>query len=731
VHAHAAAQTAPSGADRPQNPSQHSPAPSAEPHGEPTAGPSAPAAAPADEQFDDTRPVTRDWLQGAPEADAGPAEADDDATAVVAAGPVGGGGSGGARTLDRQAGSGEPDDPGTQPRAPVGALPARPDPPRDGGGPPPVSGAPPAGRRGPWWRRPAALVPAVAVGVLAAAYGADLLLSSGEMPRNTVVAGVEIGGLSRAGAATALEQDLAPRVAADHTVVADDVEATLSPATAGIALDVEGTVDAAAEQPLNPWTRLTSLFEDRPVEPEITGDETALAAQLETVAAQVDRAPVDATIALEGTTPTLVEPVDGRTLDREGAAQAVTDALASGGDPATPIELPVEVTPVRVDADEARRVLEETVTPGLAAPVTVASSDGAASAEVPVAAIAAGLTFTPQDDGELAVAIDPAALQEALGDALGVFGVPPEDARFEVSGDAVSIVPSADGTGVDPAQLADQLLGVLPDPAPRTVTAELGPVPAEFTTAEAEALGIREPISSFTTNFTSAASGTNIRVVAEEVDGALVLPGETFSLNTFTGPRGTAQGYVPAAVISGGELSTAVGGGISQFATTMFNAVFFAGLEDVFHKPHSFYISRYPAGREATVYEGAIDLVWRNDSDTGVFIDTQWVPGAITVTFYGTKRYEIQSVSSDRTNYREPAVMDRVDDGDCTPQGGIPGFDITVTRIFRDLQSGAEIRRESFFTSYAAEAVINCIPPEAAPAPDGQSTPPSSASPGG
>jgi vancomycin resistance protein YoaR len=567
--------------------------------------------------------------------------------------------------------------------------------------------------------------------VLAAAYGVDLLVSSGEIPRNTVVAGVDIGGLSPAAAADTLERLLAPRMVADHTVVAADVEATLSPVTAGIELDVDRTIDAAAEQPLNPWTRLVTLVSDRSVDPEITGDETALAAQIETIAAQVDRAPVDATIVLENTTPSLVEPADGRVLDREGSAEAITSALASGGDPATPIELPVEVSPVRVDTEEAQRVLDETVTPALAAPVQVTSADGATSAEVPVAAIAAGLTFTPQDDGELAVSIDPAALQAALGDGLGVFGTPAEDARFEISGGAVTVVPSVDGTGVDPQQLADQLLGVLTAPAPRSVTAELGPVPADFTTEEAQALGIREEISSFTTNFTSTASGTNIRVVAEEVDGALVMPGETFSLNTFTGPRGTAQGYVPANVISGGEISTAVGGGISQFATTMFNAVFFAGLEDVYHKPHSFYISRYPAGREATVYEGVIDLVWTNDTDTGIFVDTNWVPGAITVTFYGTKRYEIESISSERRNHRQPAVQERVDDGDCNPQGGIPGFDITVTRVFRDLTTGAEIRRENFNTSYAAEAVINCVPPPA-PAPGPEGTPPASpSSPGG
>jgi vancomycin resistance protein YoaR len=573
----------------------------------------------------------------------------------------------------------------------------------------------------PWWRRPAVVAPVAAVGVLAAAYGVDLLVSNGDVPRNTVVAGVDLGGLSPAAATERLQTELAPRVVADHVVLADDVEATLSPATAGITLDVEGTVERAGEQPLNPWTRLATLVDEREVAPVITGEDTALAAQIDVIAEQVDRAPVDATIAIEGTSAGVVEPVAGRTLDREGAADAVTTALASGGDPGTPIELPVDVTEVSVDAAEAQRVLDETVTPGLAAPVTVTSQDGATSVEVPETAIAASLTFTPQEDGGLAVAVDPAALQEAMGDDFAEFGTPAEDARFELSGGSVSIVPSVDGTGVDPAALATHLLDVLPQPAPRTVTADLGPVPAEFSTAEAEALGIREEISSFTTNFTSAASGTNIRVAAAEIDGALVRPGETFSLNGHTGPRTTAQGYVEAGVIQNGAFDTAVGGGVSQVATTMFNAVFFAGLEDVYHKPHSFYISRYPAGREATVYEGAIDLQWRNDTDTGIYVDTQWTPNSLTVTFYGTKRYDIESISSDRYNLREPVVQEKPDDGSCKPQAGSTGFDITVTRVFRDPASEAEVKREDFRTRYAAEPRITCVPvaaPAAPPAPD-------------
>jgi vancomycin resistance protein YoaR len=678
------------------------------------------------EDLDDTRPVTRDWLLGAPDAGQAGLPAEPDHTASPA------GDTAPATDVPTPEAAGAADAP--EPAlAETGPLTGGDDTGSDTPEGPPPPGAPPAGSpRGRWWRRRAVLAPVGALVLLGAAYGVDLLVSSGDIPRHTVVAGVDIGGLSPAKAATTLERDLAPRVAADHAVVADDVQATLSPAAAGLALDVDGTVDAADDQPLNPWTRLVTLFSDRTVDPVLSTDHTALDAQLETIAEQVDRAPADATIAIEGTTASVVPPADGRKLDREGAADAIAAALTSGADPETPIDLPVDVAPVHVDADEAQRVLDETVTPALSAPVSINSQDGATHTEIPVTAIAGSLTFTPQEDGTLAVAVDPAALQTAMGDEFSRFGIPAEDARFEISGGSVSVVPSVDGTGIDPTHLAEQLLPVLTDPAPRSVTADLGPVPADFTTEEAQALGIKEEISSFTTHFTSTASGTNIRVVAAEVDGALVKPGETFSLNTFTGPRGTAQGYVEAAVISGGQLSKAVGGGISQFATTMFNAVFFAGLEDVHHKPHSFYISRYPAGREATVYEGVIDLQWRNDGDTGVYVDTSWSPGSITVTFYGTKRYEIEAIEGPRTNHRQPAVQDKVDDGNCTPQSGVPGFDVTVTRVFRDLNTGAEIRRENFNTHYAAEAVIHCVPP-AGSSPPGQdgTTPAGGPSPGG
>ena len=147
--------------------------------------------------------------------------------------------------------------------------------------------------------------------------------------------------------------------------------------------------------------------------------------------------------------------------------------------------------------------------------------------------------------------------------------------------------------------------------------------------------------------------------MAEEVDGAIVKPGDTFSLNGYTGPRTAAQGYVEAGVIKDGAPSREVGGGISQFATTLYNASYFAAMTDAGHKEHSYYISRYPAAREATVFQNhdgssVIDLKFTNDSTTGVAIQTIWTPDSITVKIWGTKHYDVESVTGDRTDFTKP-----------------------------------------------------------------------------
>ncbi len=228
----------------------------------------------------------------------------------------------------------------------------------------------------------------------------------------------------------------------------------------------------------------------------------------------------------------------------------------------------------------------------------------------------------------------------------------------------------------------------------------------EVTTADAEALGVDEIVSEFATTHTDNAGRTeNLRIAAAAVSGTLLLPGETFSLNETLGRRTAAKGYNEAGVIVGGRLTEALGGGVSQMSTTLFNAMFFAGLEDVVHQPHSFYISRYPEGREATLNFGSIDLKFRNDSPHGVLIDAFVSDGQVHARMWSTRVWDIQAGKSERRNIRQPETITDTSE-DCNPQSPTEGFDVTVTRTF--VRDGATQRTEEFDTRYNPADRIIC-----------------------
>ena len=154
-------------------------------------------------------------------------------------------------------------------------------------------------------------------------------------------------------------------------------------------------------------------------------------------------------------------------------------------------------------------------------------------------------------------------------------------------------------------------------------------------------------------------------------------------------------------------------------ATTTFNAMFFAGLEDVEHKPHSFYIDRYPIGREATVAWGAVDLRFRNDTPYGVLIDTSFTDstptssGAVTVTMWSTKWWKITTSTGERYNLTQAKVR-RIDDLKCHANEGFGGFDIDVVRSFEPVGENTGSREdEVFHTTYTPSDTVICTNPDA------------------
>ena len=157
-------------------------------------------------------------------------------------------------------------------------------------------------------------------------------------------------------------------------------------------------------------------------------------------------------------------------------------------------------------------------------------------------------------------------------------------------------------------------------------------------------------IGEFTTSMVPGESrNRNIRVGAEYMNGDVISPGQTYSLNQGIGPRTRSRGFGDGGAISGGEFITAVGGGVSQLATTLFNAAWFSGIELVSHQPHSQYIDRYPPGREATINWGTIDLRVRNDSPNPITIRTSTTDSSVTVQLIGTPWASVS------TNYSGPS----------------------------------------------------------------------------
>ncbi|WP_330184363.1 VanW family protein [Nocardia sp. NBC_01503] len=545
----------------------------------------------------------------------------------------------------------------------------------------------------------------IAAGVLMAAGGLalaiDWSLSSGQAPRGVQVAGIDIGGLSHAQAQTRLELELNQRVAQPLTVGIGDVRTDLVPSDAGLSVDWDGTWNRIGDQPLNPFTRVWSLFGTRDVEPAVFVDDAAMTEQLDALRTH-DRQPVEGGVVFEQGRPVPVRPVPGRVLDVPAARTALTEHWADG----SVLELPAVETQARVRAEAVDKALREIAQPAVRVPVTFTGKGG--NAVLDPGQLAGALSFQPNGQGGLELSYNRGALIAALEPQLKATVVEPKDATFALASGRATVVPAVVGDTVNWDKTLEGLPALLVSAEDKSKAVVYEQVQPKLTTADAERFGVVQSIGSFTTGGFSGPSGVNIRTVARKVDGAVIRPGDTFSLNDFTGTRGVEQGYVESGIIDHGRPGTAVGGGISQFATTLYNAAYFAGMEDVDHTEHSYYISRYPAAREATVFDGAIDLKFRNNTPYGVYIETVAGDSEVTVRLWSTKTVEVESIAGERTKPTEPNTVTLPKGKNCIASDGAPGFTTSDTRIIRDAKTGKEIYRHTRTVKYDPVPVVKC-----------------------
>lgn len=529
---------------------------------------------------------------------------------------------------------------------------------------------------------------------------------------DVVFAGIDIPGGPPEDAAAAI-QSLADLVASRPVMITStESDLELDPADIGLRVDREAT-----------YASIDTLENADTFKPVIRYDDAALASALDNWAGELNSGARQPELIVEGAA-VRVDEGEASLLVDVGRLQSDVERTLDNG---TWLDGPVtvEVTRGAVDLTPLRNAASE-IDGFLAQPVVLKIGDETREISQDQLASSLNIKTTLPDPG---YSVDKEALGNALDDSVAGLAKDPVDARLRFEGATPVVVAPEDGLSLDLAGIVDKISNgerTIEIPT-ETLKPERG---VEWAEEQKRIIGDAQLISTFTTNHPAGQSRvTNIHRIADIVDGTIVMPGEQFSLNATAGQRTTERGFVEAGVIYQGEFTDDIGGGVSQFATTMFNAAFFGAMQLDEWQAHSYWISRYPKGREATVSWTKPDLRWTNTSGGPVIVKTSYTGDSITVSLLGHKAFEAVHASDPKTlEYLAPRYKYEPDPN--VPVGqqvvestGTPGEKVEV---FRTIVWGGGRADESMriLTTYRSEFTVIRVNPASVGSPPPPPAPP-------
>lgn len=492
------------------------------------------------------------------------------------------------------------------------------------------------------------VIPVVVVVVLIlaslGAWAFDRSATAGKVAHKLDLPGKPIGGMSEGELTAAVTAVAAKYDGAYVRVQSPQGDLDTTAGAVGLHLDQPATVaailavDRAGSGILQPFRWAKSLFVPRAAPLVFTIDQAALAAGLDPVAKANFVAPVEPSVTLTDAGMAPIPGIKGDAIDLNEVAERLKAAAATGTTPVVISIQPKPTNPIYSDTD-AKAAADKAN--GLAK-TPLALSVGGKSATITSKQLRTWLRTAAGPTG-LEVTIDQAKIVADLPALIGDLGTKPVDATVTLvhddaaNADHPAVVPGKNGSKCCAADSAARIANALTS-GQTAAALDLEVVPPAHDDAWAAKLGIVEPVGSFTTRHVCCENRvTNIHLFADVVRGMLIEPGQTWSANERVGQRTKERGFLPAPVINEGTHDEDVGGGVSQFATTMFNAAFFAGLDIPDYQSHSFFIDRYPYGREATISWEKPDLKIKNNTPYGILIWPTYTDTSLTVTLWSTK----------------------------------------------------------------------------------------------
>ena len=536
-------------------------------------------------------------------------------------------------------------------------------------------------------------------------YVAAYLATSDRVPRNTTIATVPVGGLTREAAQARLADRIEALAGRRLTLEANDSSTSLVPGDAGLHVDVVASLAQAGAGRSWKLSRMWDyLAGGRDYPAVVTVDDAALTKAVQAASTKLDQAPVDGAVTFSDGEAFPADPAEGSVVDQPAAARALRAAFLGDG---LHVTLPTLTKDPAVTSRDVSVAMSRFANPAMSGPVTFTL--GGRRVVVRPDQYDAMLSMVPRN-GVLVPRVNAAKLVALVRPGLAKASRTAVDAGVRVVGNQAVVVPGKPGRTFDPHDVTTGFLTALRKHGAARVHAvrTIDQQPA-VTAQKVSSWGISTPVAEFTVTAPQGpAAAANLRHAAALVDGTVLRPRTgALDLNALVGARVPANGFVDAATfVDGAQVDDDAG--VGPLATALFNAAYRAGLRDDGHTPHATYLAHYPVGLDAGSDYRLADLRFTNTTPHGVLVQA-WsdAPGRVHVRLWSTPTWDVSLSTSPRRNVVAPGVQHLSGVG-CVARAGVPGFEVATTRTFRKHGVRAIDHRDVLRVRYIPLDAVTC-----------------------
>ena len=544
-------------------------------------------------------------------------------------------------------------------------------------------------------RHPALVVIGVIVALIVVFYAVDAAGSSGVIHAGVTVGGIDVGGMTVEQATAVIDDNFEPAVDQGNIIfypsedaigsTEDPVEITfdydvleslrqntpknavfeVSPDTLGAMIDGQALAQEAynvgrCSDFLLGRIQANTLGKDVPV--KVAMDGNSIEAVSSILTSSYGNAMVNYGIAFQDGAFTVTDGSDGYMVDDEALANSINKSLM-GTDRNVVVSM-VDV-PMQIDSNAASDAAKK-AQEAIANPVNLLYGNSTWTLDAPVLGQMVS-TYVSEGFGgnSLVPYISLAKVQQVIPTLQGIgnIGTPAQNVHFSYDGSQLNYTPAATGIGPDYVTITERLNSIvfgdqnLPKSAgeitdedetqqgtdfsqedsARQVTMKLVTLEPTLTYDDAVRMGLTSSmIASYTTQFSGSGNKiTNIKLLSDILTNTIIAPGETFSINGVAGECNAEKGFKEAGSILNGGVTSEIGGGICQVATTVFNASFKAGYPIVERHNHSTYMPTYPDGLDAAISWPYLDLKFKNNTDNYIMLLVDYNDYSVTCSLWG------------------------------------------------------------------------------------------------